>query len=119
MKKSGVEKSWTKLFTIPYVDRPKDRLLEMLYPNIDRERNLDRPTELSFLKPINISVNGEIIMMLNSHIQLYNPKDNTYKELFDRGECHEYPRDEGRFMYRYGFNCDVNTYVESLISPYL
>ncbi|XP_074353730.1 F-box/kelch-repeat protein At3g06240-like [Apium graveolens] len=119
--KYGTEESWTKLFTIPYVDGPKDQFSseDLLYPNIDREANLIRPTELSFLKPINITVNGEIIMMLNSHIQLYNPKDSIYKELFDRGECYEYHRDTGPFIFTRGFNCDVNAYVESLISPYL
>lgn len=55
-------------------------------------------------------MNGDIIMMLNSRIQLYNPNDNTYKELFDRGKEYDYDT---------GYHCDLEPYVESLVSPHL
>lgn len=91
MKKCGVEEFWTKLYTIPYMERPTS--------------NLDGLTQLSILKPINLSVNGDIIMMLNSHIQLYSSKENTYEVLFDNGK---------------GYICTMqDTYVESLVSPRL
>lgn len=84
MKECGVEEPWTKLFTIEYPARLLD---------------LDQS-----LQPVSISMNGDIILNSGSGIELYNSKDNTFKNLF---HCH----------YRLGIV--VDTYVESLISPHL
>lgn len=104
LKKCGLEESWTKLFSIPCMDRPAWLICGTQYPTNDIDMNVERLTLLSYLKPVNISMDGDIIMMLNSWIQLYNSKDNAYKELFD---C------------TIGYQCDVETYVESLVSPLL
>lgn len=65
------------------------------------------------LKPICISVNGEIMLHFRetsyySTILLYNSKDNTFKELVEMNFCEDLL-----------FDCeaDVYTYVESLVSP--
>lgn len=88
MKTCGADNSWSKLFTIPYTDTI---------------------TKYSRIEPIDICVNGDIIMMLDKHIQLYNSKDNTLKDLFDTSE--EF------YDGKYNNYCMVYTYAESLFSP--
>lgn len=80
MKEYGTDKFWTKLFTIPYTGTL---------------------TRSSHLKPICISVNGDLVLSFDSTIVLYNSKDNKYK-----GQLHNF----------YGDTLDVHTYVESLVS---
>ncbi|CAI9093292.1 OLC1v1028761C1 [Oldenlandia corymbosa var. corymbosa] len=58
MKDYGIEESWTKVFSIPYIDTPGDRLFEMA-------------------QSICTSRNGEMLFILGSKLLLYDPKSNT------------------------------------------
>lgn len=82
LKKCDVQEFWTQIITIPYM-------------NLDRVRRM-------YLKPTQISVNGNVILKSESNLRLYNFKDNTYRRLLERGM---------------GWLHDVDTYVESLVSP--
>lgn len=77
------EMQWTKLFTVPYVD-------QLITPD-------------SYLKPICITKNGDIMLNLNRVVALYNPTEKTFKDLL---------RDQFA-------DFKVYPYVESLVSPHL
>ncbi|XP_074343145.1 F-box/kelch-repeat protein At3g06240-like [Apium graveolens] len=85
MRDCGDQDSWIKLFTIPHMDR----LNRSLYVT---------PT------PICTSVNGDIMLLVDSTIVLYYTKDNTFRDLLNNRSC---------------LSSKVYTYVESLVSPSL
>ncbi|XP_074343137.1 F-box/kelch-repeat protein At3g23880-like [Apium graveolens] len=85
MRDCGDQDSWIKLFTIPHMDR----LNRSLYVT---------PT------PICTSVNGDIMLLVDSTIVLYDTKDNTFRDLLNNRSC---------------LSSKVYTYVESLVSPSL
>ncbi|XP_074364662.1 F-box/kelch-repeat protein At3g23880-like [Apium graveolens] len=85
MRESDAEVSWIKLFTIS---------------------DMDRPTWSLCIKPICITVNGDIMLLSDSKIVLYNPKannpkDHTFKNLTN-------------ITWE---SLKLHTYVKSLISP--
>lgn len=81
MKDYGVRESWVKLVSIPYVPNPED---------------------FSYSGPYYISENGEVLLMFEFDLILYNPRDNSFK----------YPKIEsGKGWF------DAEVYVETLVSP--
>lgn len=63
------------------------------------------------MEPLCISVNGQIMLQLESLVLLYNPQANTVKVLFDS-------RTENRSMIDNGIeHLSAVTWVESLVSP--
>lgn len=81
MKDYGVRDSWVKLVTIPYLPNPED---------------------FSYSGPYCISENGEVLLMFEFDLILYDPRDNSFK----------YPRIEsGKGWF------DAEVYVETLVSP--
>jgi F-box interacting protein len=81
MKDYGVRESWIKLLTIPYLPNPED---------------------FSYSGPYCISENGEVLLMFEFDLILYDPRDNSFR----------YPRIEGGKGW-----FDAEVYVESLVSP--
>ncbi|KAK7303216.1 hypothetical protein RJT34_14118 [Clitoria ternatea] len=81
MKDYGVRESWVKLVTIPYLPNPED---------------------FSYSGPYYISENGEVLLMFEFDLILYDPRDNSFK----------YPRIEsGKGWF------DAEVYVETMVSP--
>lgn len=81
MKDYGVRESWIKLLTIPYLPNPED---------------------FSYSGPYCISENGEVLLMFEFDLILYDPRDHSFR----------YPRIEGGKGW-----FDAEVYVESLVSP--
>lgn len=81
MKDYGVRESWVKLVTIPYLPNPED---------------------FSYSGPFCISENGELLLMFEFDLILYNPRDHSFK----------FPKIEsGKGWF------DAEVYVETLVSP--
>ncbi|KAI4317711.1 hypothetical protein L6164_025560 [Bauhinia variegata] len=81
MKEFGVRESWVKLVTIPYLPNPED---------------------FSYSMPFCISENGQVLMMFEFDLVLYDPRDQSFK----------YPKIEsGKGWF------DAEVYVETLVSP--
>lgn len=84
MKKCDVQEWWTQIVTIPCT-------------NLISLRRF-------YMKPIQFSVNGDVILNSESNLRLYSFKDNTDRKLLDRER---------------GWLSGADTYVESLVSPLL
>lgn len=81
MKDYGVREYWVKLVTIPYLPNPED---------------------FSYSVPFCISENGQVLLMFEFDLVLYDPRDRSFK----------YPKIEnGKGWF------DAEVYVESLVSP--
>ncbi|XP_017436686.1 F-box/kelch-repeat protein At3g23880 isoform X2 [Vigna angularis] len=81
MKDYGIRESWFKLVSIPYLPNPED---------------------FSYSGPYYVSENGEVLLMFEFDLILYDPRDNSFK----------YPRIEsGKGWF------DAEVYVETLVSP--
>ena len=81
MKDYGMRESWFKLVSIPYLPNPKD---------------------FSYSGPYYVSENGEVLLMFEFDLILYDPRDNSFK----------YPRIESEKGW-----FDAEVYVETLVSP--
>ncbi|CAI9117814.1 OLC1v1019299C1 [Oldenlandia corymbosa var. corymbosa] len=57
-QKHGVEDSWTKLVSVPYIDYPED---------------------FSSSLPVCMLSNGDILLIIRSMLVLYSPKSNTFR----------------------------------------
>ncbi|XP_028792397.1 F-box/kelch-repeat protein At3g23880-like [Neltuma alba] len=81
MKDHGVRESWVRLVTIPYLPNPED---------------------FSYSQPFCVSENGQILLMFEFDLVLYDTRDKSFK----------YPRIEnGKGWF------DAEVYIESLVSP--
>lgn len=81
MKEYGVRESWVKLVTVPYLPNPED---------------------FSYSGPYCISENGEVLLMFEFDLIIYDPRDHSFR----------YPRIEnGKGWF------DAEVYVETLVSP--
>lgn len=58
LKDYGVKESWTKVFSIPYIDEPE----KYVSP-----------------RPLCILLNGEVLWALGSSFVVYNPKENSFR----------------------------------------
>ncbi|QCD86146.1 hypothetical protein DEO72_LG3g667 [Vigna unguiculata] len=77
----GMKESWFKLVSISYLPNPKD---------------------FSYSGPYYVSENGEVLLMFEFDLILYDPRDNSFK----------YPRIESEKGW-----FDAEVYVETLVSP--
>ncbi|XLR52002.1 hypothetical protein HN51_002728 [Arachis hypogaea] len=81
MKDYGVRESWVKMVTIPYLPNPED---------------------FSYSGPYCISDNGEVLLMFEFDLILYDPRDQSFK----------YPKvHSGKSWF------DAEVYAETLLSP--